>query len=103
MLDQLPPSEPPARHRPGLLLPALTGCAGGGLGVLLAGALVLLLAVGSPTLVARLGPTPAPTITPAPTTAPTPQAAAADPVRDAPVRIAREVGPAVVTVVSQLP
>jgi 2-alkenal reductase len=72
--------------------------------VLLGGALVLLLVLRTPALVARLGPAPAPTTAPVPTTAPLPQSAAGDDaVLNAPARIARDVGPAVVTVVSQLP
>ena len=88
------------RQRPGLLLPALSGCAGGVLGVLL-GALVLLLALRAPALVAQLGPTPTPAPTPMATLAP--PTGVGELMRDAPARIAREVGPAVVTVVSQLP
>jgi 2-alkenal reductase len=100
--DSLPDDR--SRRRGGLLLPALSGCAGAMLGVLLGGALVLLLVLRAPALVARLGSTPAPTAAPMPTVAPAPRSSAGDdPVRDAPARIARDVGPAVVTVVSQLP
>ncbi|MGC9042214.1 MAG: S1C family serine protease, partial [Roseiflexus sp.] len=47
----------------------------------------------------------APSVTPAPPTPPPlqPTVGAGDPVRLAPARVAREVGPSVVTVVSQLP
>jgi S1-C subfamily serine protease len=68
------------------------------IGVLIGGALVLLLVLRTPTLVARLGPAPAPTAAPAPQSA-----VGDDAVLNAPARIARDIGPAVVTVVSQLP
>jgi S1-C subfamily serine protease len=96
-LDSLPDTQPPPR-RPGLLLPALLGCAGSMVGVLIGGALVLLLVLRTPALLARLGPAPAPTVAPAPQSA-----AGDDAVLNAPARIARDIGPAVVTVVSQLP
>ncbi len=74
------------------------------LGVLLGGALVLLLALRAPALVAQLGPTPVPTAAPTPMPTPARQSSVGDDsVRAAPARIARDVGPAVVTVVSQLP
>ena len=74
------------------------------IGVLLGVVLALLLALRAPALVARFGPTPVPTAAPTPTAAPAAQGAAGDDaVLNAPARIARDVGPAVVTVVSQLP
>jgi 2-alkenal reductase len=78
------------------LVPALIGLACGILGVLAGGALVwLVLAPSAPITAAQ------PTIAPLPT--PVRQLPGSDDVRDAPARVAREVGPAVVTVVSELP
>ncbi|HEU5102843.1 MAG TPA: trypsin-like peptidase domain-containing protein [Roseiflexaceae bacterium] len=78
------------------LVPALIGLACGALGVLVGGALVwLLLARAAP---AVLAPTSAPLPTPA-----RQLPGGGDEVRDAPARVAREVGPSVVTVVSELP
>jgi 2-alkenal reductase len=93
--------EPP--RRTGLLLPALIGCASGILGVLLGGALVLTLLLRAPALLGPLAPAAAPTASTIPTAVPAAPPGIADEVRDAPARVAREVGPAVVTVVSQLP
>jgi 2-alkenal reductase len=95
--------ERPPR-RTSVVLPALIGCASGILGVLFGGALVLLLVLRAPALLAPFTPTPTPAAAPLPTAAPLPvQSDTADIVRDAPARVARDVGPAVVTVVSQLP
>jgi S1-C subfamily serine protease len=85
------------RPRAGILAPALAGMACGLVGVLVGGALVwMLLARPAPATLAP--PTPAPLPTPAPR-----QAGVGDIVRDAPARVAKDVGPAVVTVVSELP
>jgi len=100
MQADMPPSLPPTR-RASWLLPAASGCAGALLGLLLGGVLVALLALRAPALLAPLAPTPTPA--PLPTAAPPSPRNGGDVVRDAPARVAREVGPAVVTVVSQLP
>src|SRR5262245_43315737 len=91
------------RRRSGvtILLSALIGLSAGLVGVLLGGALVWLALTGIPRSGA-LAPTAAPTVVARPTAA-SPAAAADAVVREAPARVAREVGPAVVTVVSQLP
>jgi 2-alkenal reductase len=70
--------------------------------MLLGGALIWLLLVRMPAMGAALVPSPTPAPVPTAVSA-TPISGAADLVRDAPIRVAREVGPAVVTVVSQLP
>ena len=83
--------------RAGLLLPALVGLVAGALGVLV-GALLFWLLLG------RLAPvTSLPQPAAAPLPSPLPRPSGTGDVRDAPARIAREVGPAVVTVVSELP
>jgi S1-C subfamily serine protease len=80
-----------------IVVPALIGLACGVLDVLAGGALVwLLLARAAPIALAP------PTSAPLPTPVRQPPGAGED-VRDAPARVAREVGPAVVTVVSELP
>src|SRR5689334_9038049 len=103
MDTQYQPAEPPGR--PGLLLPALIGCAAGALGVVVGGALLAVLLWRAPELAAALLPaaTAPPTSVPAPTAGPVTLPGPAEQVSDAPARVAREVGPAVVTVVSQLP
>ena len=84
--------------RAGLLASALIGLACGFAGVLVGGGLVwLLLARAAPP--ALVAPT---TSAPLPTPAPR-LPSSGEIVRDAPARVARDVGPAVVTVVSELP
>jgi 2-alkenal reductase len=81
-----------------LLVAALVGLLCGAVGVL-AGAVLtwlLLMRVAQPHK-------PAPTTSVALPAPAQPLAGSADPVRDAPARVAKEVGPAVVTVVSELP
>lgn len=95
------------KTRPACLNYALIGLLSvmsGIVGVAVGGALLWLF-VARP-LTGRPAPTPTPVVvTPPPTAPPAPplEAPAADIVRTAPARIARDVGPAVVTVVSQLP
>jgi 2-alkenal reductase len=88
----------PASRRTSLLALAVVAIACGALGALVGAALIWLLLARATPAATLAPPTPAALPTPAPR-APGP----ADPVRDAPARVAREVGPAVVTVVSELP
>jgi S1-C subfamily serine protease len=86
-----------SRPRASFLAVGLIGLACGIMGVLAGGALVWL-------LLARVAP--AALATPTPVLLPTPaprNAGVDDTVRDAPARVAKDVGPAVVTVVSELP
>jgi 2-alkenal reductase len=93
-------SNNPTRSGANLVVAALVGLICGAAGVLAGGALVwLLLARASPPT--ALSPTPQPAAT-ASTPIGQPNAAL-DSVRDAPARVAQAVGPAVVTVVSELP
>jgi S1-C subfamily serine protease len=86
-----------SRPRASFLAVGLIGLACGIMGVLAGGALVwLLLARAAPAALAP--PTPVLLPTPAPR-----NAGVDDTVRDAPARVAKDVGPAVVTVVSELP
>jgi S1-C subfamily serine protease len=97
--DYQPVVPPTRQHR--LLLPALAGCGGSILGVLIGGALVWYLLTPLP-----FAPTPtAPpsSLQPSPVVSSRSAPVVGDSVRDAPAQIARDVGPAVVTVVSQLP
>jgi 2-alkenal reductase len=96
------PVEQPT-HRPRLLLPALIGLLCGVGGVLVGGALVWLLLTQGPFRAGPTAPTPVGLPTSPPTSAAASQPGTDDLVHDAPARVARDVGPAVVTVVSQLP
>ena len=91
------PGHQPARSM-GWLVPALAALCGGVAGALMGGMLVWLL-LSRPDLAQIAVPLPTPTPGPVVAQAPGPP----DSVRDAPARVAREVGPAVVTVISQLP
>jgi 2-alkenal reductase len=86
-----------SRPRASFLAVGLIGLTCGIIGVLAGGALVWLLARVAPA--AMLAP---PTPAPLPPPAPRP-AGVGDIVRDAPARVAKEIGPTVVTVVSELP
>jgi S1-C subfamily serine protease len=86
-----------SRPRASFLVMGLIGFACGIIGVLAGGALVWLLLARS-TSATLVPPTPAPLPTPMPR-----QAGVGDIVRDAPARVAKDIGPTVVTVVSELP
>ncbi|MBK9710346.1 MAG: trypsin-like peptidase domain-containing protein [Kouleothrix sp.] len=92
------PPDYPIIARRSLLVPALVGLLAGMLGVLVGGLLFWLLFVRLAGPAARPA---GPTVAPLPT--PIPRLSGAGDVRDAPARVAQVVGPAVVTVVSELP
>lgn len=81
-------------RREKVIIPAITGCLGGLVGMLLGGLLIWLL-VGQAIV--------APGVTPTSIVKTPVSVGDAGLVGDAPIRVARDVGPAVVTVVSQLP
>src|SRR5688500_10441583 len=83
------------RSRPSFLVVGLNGFACGIIGVL-AGRVMVCLLLARSTSATLVLPTPVPVLVPR-------QAGSGDIVRDAPARVAKDVGPTVVTVVSELP